>query len=138
VSGGISQWNGSSWTQPDSYAATGSFTSVSCPSTVFCVAALDTGDVMFLDGQVWGAPVRVEPGQASATSVGPYPTGVSCPSTAYCAAVDGNGAVLQWTGSTWSYETVDPGRHLTAVSCPTTTFCAAVDSAGAVLFGRPA
>ena len=138
VSGGISQWNGSSWTQPDSYAAVGSFTSVSCPSAVFSAAAVNSGDVMFLQGQTWGPPTRIEPGPPSTTSVGPYPTSVSCPSTTYCAAVDGNGAVLQWSGSAWSYDKVDPGRHLTAVSCPTTTFCAAVDSFGDVIFGRPA
>jgi hypothetical protein len=93
---------------------------------------------MFLQGQTWGAPVRVEPGQPSTTSVGPYPTAVSCASATYCAAVDGNGAVLQWSGTAWSYDRVDPGHHLTAVSCPTTTFCAAVDSAGDVILGRPA
>ena len=64
VSGGISQWNGSSWTQPDSYAAVGSFTSVSCPSSVFCAAAVNSGDVMFLQGQTWGPPTRIEPGAA--------------------------------------------------------------------------
>jgi hypothetical protein len=92
---------------------------------------------MFLYGQTWGAPVRVEPGQPSATSVGPYPTGISCPSTTYCAAVDGAGAVLQWSGSAWSHDVVDPGRHLTAVSCPSTALCVAVDSAGDALYGRP-
>ena len=138
VSGGISQWNGSSWTQPDSYAAIGSFTSVSCPSAVFCAASVNSGDVMFLTGATWGAPVRVEPGQPSATSVGPYPTGISCASATYCAAVDGAGAVLQWSGSTWSHDKVDPGSHLTGISCPTPTFCAAADAAGDVILGRPA
>ncbi len=138
VSGGISQWDGSSWTQPDSYAATGSFTAVTCPSASFCLAALNTGDVLVFNGQAWSAPVRIEPGAPSTTSVGPYPTGVSCPSATYCAAVDDAGAVLQWSGTTWSYSKADPNHHPSAVSCPTTTFCAAVDTSGDVLLGRTA
>ncbi len=138
VSGGISQWDGSSWTQPDSYAATGSFTSVTCPTSSFCAAAISSGDVMLLNGQTWGTPVRIESGQPSATSVGPSPTGISCASSTYCAAVDSAGDVLQWSGTTWSSIDADPGHHLTAISCPTATFCAAVDSAGDVLLGHPA
>ena len=109
---------------------------MTCPSTSFCVAAVNSGDVMLLEGQTWGPPVRVEPGQPSPTSVGPYPVGISCPSSTYCAAVDTAGDVLQWSGSSWSVAKADPSHHLTAVSCPTTTFCVAVDSAGDVLFGR--
>ena len=114
LSGGISQWDGSSWSQPDSYAATGSFTAVSCPTTAFCTATIDSGDVMTLTGQTWGTPVRIEPGQPSATSVGPYPTGVSCPTPTYCVAVDTAGAVLQWSGTTWTRTPAD-GSHLDAV-----------------------
>ena len=139
VSGGISQWNGSSWTQPDSYAAIGSFTSVSCPSTVFCAAARQ------FRGCHVPRPARPGARRSASSRVnrppprwGRIPTGISCPSAAYCAAVDGAGAVLQWSGSTWSYDKVDPGRHLTAISCPTPTFCAAADAAGDVILGRPA
>jgi hypothetical protein len=138
VSGGISQWNGSSWTQPNPYGALGSFTAVTCPSASFCMAAVNSGDVLSFNGQQWSAPVRVEPGQPSSSSTGPYPTGISCPSSTYCAAVDNAGAVLQWTGTTWSSSKVDPSLHLTGISCPSTTFCVAVDAAGKVLLGHPA
>lgn len=138
VSGGISQWNGSSWTQPDSYAATGSFTAVTCPSVSFCMAAVNSGDVLAFNGQQWSTPVRVEPGQPSTTSIGPYPTGISCPSAFYCAAVDDAGAILQWSGTTWLYSKADPNHHLSAISCPTAAFCAAVDTSGNVILGRAA
>jgi hypothetical protein len=136
VSGGISQWDGGQWTQPNPYGDSSSFVGVSCPTTSFCTAVDASGGALQWNGLTWSAPVRIEPGPAPTTTLGVAPTAVSCPSATYCAATDASGGVLQWTGATWSRADVDPGHSLTSISCPTPSICVAVDHSGRAFVGR--
>jgi hypothetical protein len=136
TSGGISQWNGSSWTQPAQFGTASSLTGVSCPSASFCMAVDQTGQSLEWNGQAWSAPASVEPAGV-AGAVGAALTGVSCPTTSFCAAVDSQGGVLQWSGGTWTRTDVDATRKLTAVSCPSPALCVVVDQSGDVSDGTP-
>jgi hypothetical protein len=136
VSGGISQWNGEEWAQPDPFGDASSFAGVSCPTVAFCTAVDDAGGALQWNGSAWSAPTRIEPGPASATTLGISTTGVSCPTASYCAATDASGGILQWSNNTWSRADVDRGRHLTSISCPTASLCVAVDRSGDAVVGR--
>jgi hypothetical protein len=137
VSGGISQWNGTRWTVPDPYTSSSSFSGVSCPSSAFCTAVDQGGEALLWNGQAWSPPVRIEPGQPTATSSGTALTGVSCPTASFCVAVDNSGGVLEWTDATWTRADVDGTEQLAAVSCPTATSCVVVDQKGDALVGNP-
>lgn len=96
----------------------GSFTSVSCPTTTFCAATLGNGKAYFYNGAHWTAQ--------SALSGVPI-VSISCTSATFCMAVDdstsspyGSGAWI-WNGKTWSGSL--PGIYLTSVSCTSPTFC---------------
>ena len=111
VAGGVSMWNGSSWTEPQVFGTTSDLTSVSCPTTTFCAAVDSTGDAIHWDGAKWSAPQRVE--SSSAEFGGPSVTGVSCSSADFCVAVDSAGMAFVWNGSRWSApEAADPGHSL--------------------------
>ncbi len=137
TSGGISQWNGDQWTMPDSFGDTSSFAGVSCPTASFCIAVDQSGGGLQWNGQSWSGPYRIEPGQASATTIGVAPTDVSCPTTSYCVAVDDSGGILQWNNGVWTRTDLDGNHRLTSVSCPTVSLCVAVDQSGDVTVGRP-
>ena len=104
--------------------------SVSCPSTQFCAAVDEAGNVV----------TSTDPtGSASSwkvTDVDSYRNGglfgVSCPSTKLCVAVDLAGDVVTSTdptggASAWKVATVDAGNYLDAVSCPSTRLCVVID-----------
>jgi hypothetical protein len=135
VSGGVSQWDGEQWTQPNPYSGTSNFTGVSCPSTSFCAAVDLTGQVLQWNGQTWSAGATIAPASAGAAE-SPGLTGVSCPTATYCAAVDSTGGVEQWSNGTWTRSDIDGGRKLTGIACPTPSFCVAVDEAGNVVVSR--
>jgi len=137
VSGGISQWNGQTWTQPASFGTTSSFSGVSCPTVSFCSAVDQGGQALQWNGLHWSAPSPIEAASDSATALGVEPTGVSCPATTVCVAVDNAGGAVQWLAGSRSRTVIDPGGQLSSISCPTPSFCVAVDKAGRVLTGRP-
>lgn len=132
ASGGLSIWNGTSWTRPNSYASTSSFTGVTCPTVNFCAAVDQDGQVLVWNGTSWSAPIEIEPGSFSSISLLNSPTDISCPTTSFCAAVDSAGNLLEWHGAGWVSRPVDRGRRLTGISCVSSTFCAAIDSTGHV------
>lgn len=122
-------WNGASWTEPQVYGTNSVLTSVSCPTTSFCVAVDSTGEAIRWDGGRWSGPQRVE--SSSAAFGGPSVTGVSCSTGKFCVAVDTAGMAFVWNGSRWSApEVADPGHSLTSVSCAASIFCVAVDKEG--------
>jgi hypothetical protein len=137
ASGGLSQWDGSQWTMPNPYASASPFTGVSCPTTSFCVAVDGAGEALQWNGTTWSAPVRIEPGQASATTIGVALAAVSCPTTSFCLAVDDSGGALEWTDNAWTRTVVDGNHKLTSVSCPAPTLCVAVDASGDAIVGKP-
>jgi hypothetical protein len=116
----------------------GILTSVSCPSTTFCMAVDTNGYALEWNGTAWSVPVWSAGSPADRR--GPL-EGVSCPSSTFCLAVDGNGNVLRWDGRSWSAPQATGASELTGVSCISSTECAVVDARGSVLLldgSRPA
>ncbi len=123
--GNILTYNGAGWTQPLNFFANGGgYESVSCASSVYCVASdWYSGEVFTWDGTNWAQTATVPTSYGGVSSI-------SCPSTSFCNAVETSGNVVTYNGSSWSApDSIDPGNALYSVSCPTTSFCAAVDEA---------
>jgi hypothetical protein len=137
----------------------GGFTSVSCISDTFCVAAGGgtTGDISTLtagsgvtmswDGAAWSNPSVYYPAPATGQVAAPVLPAITCTSGPTCVIGDGSGHVSDGDGTNWLAPSAlppapalpanpaDPGvGHLgsraTAVSCPTPTFCAFADNTG--------
>jgi Cutinase len=104
----------------------GYFTSVSCASTLFCVALDSNGSALTYNGSSWSAPVNIN----NSTSL----YSVSCPSVSFCVAVASGGGAVTYNGSSWSAPIhIDAVGTLNAVSCPSASFCAAADWNGHAL-----
>ena len=116
------------WSAPLSIDPNGGpLTSVSCPSSSFCMAVDGGGNALSWNGSSWSAPVYISPNGGDLTSV-------SCPSSSFCMAVDYGGNALSWNGSSWSAPvSIDPNRAPNSVSCPSSSFCMAVDWYGNAL-----
>ncbi len=138
----------------------GGYTSVSCISDVFCLAAgggsneadaadsTGPGAVASWDGATWGTPddyFAQGPGSAPA----PWLPAIACTDGPLCAVVDGSGHASLGDGTTWSPPVQlatwsvapagpdDPGpgsegSRSAAVACPESQFCAYVDNTGHV------
>ncbi len=106
----------------------GSFSSVSCPTTTFCLGVDQNGHALSYDGIAWSVPHQV--------STSHFPASVSCPSATFCVVVNWarEAFVYRVSGGvgTWSGPTSPIGSStVSAVSCaPGTTFCMAVDFSG--------
>ena len=134
------------------YAAT--LTSVSCPSTTFCMAVGNTAETLASTSrmplaEIWnGSSWQIVPLPDPGTNFGNQLVSVSCASEDFCVAI---GSAVQKSGGDYTFdqlvETWGPGGWqlapgtLTArtgaqlaVSCPTTTFCLAV---GGTNNGKP-
>jgi hypothetical protein len=132
VQGGVSMWNGSSWTEPTVYGTSSELVGVSCPSPSFCATVDSTGDALLWNGTRWSGPRQLA--SAAGAIGGPSLSGLSCSGPDFCVAVDSAGAAFSWNGRSWSPpETADPGHALTAVSCATASFCIATDHQGFAL-----
>jgi hypothetical protein len=139
----------------------GGFTSLSCISDTFCVAAgggtsgdnaeLTTGSGVAAswDGASWSDPSVYYPGPPNGPVNAPVLPTITCTSGPTCVIVDGSDHVSDGNGTTWSTPAplagapalaagpTDPGPgHLGsrtgAVSCPSPTTCAIVDNTGHV------
>ena len=98
-------------------------TSMSCPSTKFCLAVSAGGNVVSWNGSSWSSPVLID----SANRL----EAVSCSSALSCEAVDARGNALAWNGRLWSGpKLIDPGRSvpdnppLTRPGCSDLSLCA--------------
>ncbi len=106
-------------------------TSISCPTSSFCAAALNNGQATTYNGSTWTSPQFV-----ANSSLG----SVSCVSSTFCIAVGFGGGAFEYNGSIWENATsspalpwsnpVDSSGALVSVSCTSTTFCIAVDNLG--------
>ncbi|MFC6705042.1 hypothetical protein [Flexivirga alba] len=128
VTGGSFTYNGTKWSSSRSTGDSAAIRAVSCPTSTFCAAGDDAGNVLTWSGSSWSAPKSID-------AAGNGLTSVSCSSSKFCAAVDRDGNALTFNGSSWSApKSVDgAGNGLTSVSCPAGTFCAAVDWGGNAL-----
>jgi hypothetical protein len=101
--------------------------SVSCPTSIFCVAANGNGQVLYDQSGVWSTPRGL--------ALGGSIDSVSCSSTTFCVAVAAGEAAV-YNGHRWS-SAVRMGTtgDTYNVSCATVRFCAAVGASG--LPGKP-
>ncbi|HEV3213390.1 MAG TPA: hypothetical protein VGZ03_08355 [Acidimicrobiales bacterium] len=100
-------------------------TSVSCPTSSFCVEVDLAGDVLTETAGTWSAPVNVD-------AVGL--TAVSCASATLCVALDEAGNALRFDGTTWKVTAGVDSVPMSAISCVVgSTTCVAVDVAGHAL-----
>jgi len=101
---------------------------VSCPSSSFCAAVDQSGNVVTSRNPTGGAAAW------TLTRADFVLNGVSCPSADFCAAVgyaDRGGNVVTSSSPTggvasWTATNLDPYGPLTSVSCPTSSLCVAV------------
>jgi hypothetical protein len=105
-------------------------TSVSCPTTTFCMAvdgngnhflAASAGNVFIYNGSSWSQPRSV------ANHSGGF-ADLSCPTSTFCAAFLTYGGAITYHGSSWSSpDNIDssPSNYKT-VSCSSPSFCLAV------------
>lgn len=117
------------WTQADNAVP---LYGVSCPSTTFCAAVDDIGDVITTtntgDDPFWSVE------RANGLAL----LSIACVTTTLCIATDSTGDVVTsvapaTTTPDWTTTNVDGAEAISDISCPTTTFCAAVDDAGDVV-----
>ena len=137
----------------------GGFTSLSCISDTFCVAAGGgtTGDGAALvsgsgvtvswDGAAWSSPSVYYPAPATGPVTAPVLPTITCTSGPLCVIVDGSDHVSTGDGTNWSNPVAlaapvplpanpadpgvgHPGSRTSAVSCPTPSLCAVVDNTG--------
>ncbi len=109
------------WNEPRLVSG-GNFSSISCPTTAFCVAVdnLQTNNIYTYHAGKWSTAT-------SRTGL----ESVSCVSSTFCVAV-GNVYALVYNGSSWSAPVTDSPSFLTSVSCISSTFCAASEYHGNV------
>lgn len=110
--------------------AEGGLTSVSCPSSTFCVAGDSLAGNLFVSSDPLG-------GIATWSQIKPDPEAsiesISCPSANLCVAGDWNGNLLVSTSpsngsASWKVVPIplSPKRAVSDVSCPVTNLCVAV------------
>ncbi|HEX2703008.1 MAG TPA: hypothetical protein VHM72_06220 [Solirubrobacteraceae bacterium] len=126
--------NLSTWT-PASSSDAHNLTSVSCPSTSFCLAVDASGGAIYSTNG--GANWTLEAGIDGSNDL----VGVSCASATLCVAVDTSGNILVSTtpssGGAWSTAYTD-GSALSGVSCSASATCVAVNSSGYAVASAPA
>jgi Divergent InlB B-repeat domain len=108
---------------------------ISCPTSGFCAAVDEAGDVVVSTDPSAGASASWQVTTLE-TSRANEPTGISCPSSSLCAVVTPSGEVLSSTNPAaakpaWSAQSVDP-HGLSAVSCASASLCVATDGEGRV------
>ncbi len=149
------------WSHPaTALPPVGGFTSLSCISDVFCLAAgggsnqaddadsVGPGAVASWDGAAWSTPTTyfaTSPGAAPP----PWLPAISCTDGPLCAVADGSGHISVGDGTNWwppvalaaapavAPNPADPGpghagARSAAVACPTSQFCAYADNTGHV------
>ncbi len=78
------------WGSPTLVDPSHSPTSVSCPSSTFCVTVGDSGNALTWNGSSWSSRVSIDPNET---------TSVSCRSSSFCVAVDVAGFALIGNGT---------------------------------------
>jgi hypothetical protein len=86
--GYVFTYDGTSWSSsPASIDPDDGLSSVSCPTTGFCVAVENSGNALPYDGSTWSSPASIDDSGGGLTSV-------SCTTAGSCAAVDQHGNVF--------------------------------------------
>jgi hypothetical protein len=129
-------FNGSAWSAPQriDFQPADNLDSVSCSSTIYCMAVSSMGFAFTMSGTAWSGPGLI-------SSNGNL-FGVSCPPSSgaeSCNIVGGSGGsnsgqAFVYNGNTSSGVGVVSNGSLFGISCPSEIFCAAVDLSSDVLF----
>ncbi len=109
-------------------APTGGMASISCPTSSFCLAFDNNGNVVKTTdgGSVWSPYSNVDSSGS--------PQSVSCDTTTFCAMVDNSGNAFVYNGASFStFSGMDGSVRLASVSCATSSTCVAVDVDGQAL-----
>lgn len=125
--GGVSEYNGKTWTNPVRLDdARYPDDDVSCVSAGFCVLTTEAGAVFAWNGTSWKQTVAALPGASTGLAV-------SCVSSTWCLAVDGAGQVYRYGGSSWTAAGEDgtSATHGNLV-CASRTFCLIGENGGKV------
>jgi hypothetical protein len=125
------------WSNPAPISNGGGLGAISCPTTGFCAAVNQNGDVVTSANPSGGAGTWSTTSLVSDQGL----DNISCPTAGFCAASDGlSGDVLVSTDPTggagaWSTANiVNPdGDGIIGLTCPSSGLCVAVDSEGNVL-----
>lgn len=134
-SGAVSQFNGSTWSTPQTIDGTTSLNAVSCPSTTFCVVTDALGKYILMNAGSWGPPTPF------AQQNSPVMQSVSCASSSFCLAVGytANFAPIDYYyyDGVWSPDTVvfspSDTNPLNSVSCTSELVCLATDLGGGAM-----
>ena len=99
---------------------------VSCPTTAFCVAVAESGNVLTSSNPLGGANAWTVTNVDGNNGL----DAVSCPTTSFCAATDFAGNVLTSTNpaggaGSWTVTDVDGSNALLSISCPSASLCVA-------------
>jgi len=125
--GDVLDYNGSSWTSPESIGASGNahpLADVSCVTSAFCAAVDTSGNLLTIDGTsvISDTPENVFPPNS--------PLSVSCASTTFCVAT-GGGMAVTFSSGAWGPPSSIDTTSVTSVSCAAnSTFCTAIDDNG--------
>ncbi|HTZ88460.1 MAG TPA: IPT/TIG domain-containing protein [Solirubrobacteraceae bacterium] len=118
------------WSFPESPSGESgrTITGVSCPTTGFCAAVDDQGDLLTTTDPASGAAQWA----VQQVDQNRRLEAISCVAgTTTCVSVDDRGyAVVSEESHAGSPLSIDEGRSLVSVSCPNLGFCEAVDSSG--------
>jgi len=104
-----------------------SLSAVSCPSTTFCAAVDNNGDVHFWKNGAWLASQHLNAGGSLSS--------ISCPTTTFCVAISVGGEAMAFNGRTWNSVGSAGPQEGYQISCPTMTFCVATGANG--IPGKP-
>ena len=132
TNGDVPLYDGTTWSASSVVDRDGNLTGLSCPSSRFCVAVDDAGEVLTYHG-TWSAPINVDDGGDLVS--------VSCTSPHFCLAVseDSPATAYRFDGASWSSvaapnpSTPQGGSEpnaLSWVSCATSKYCVALDDFG--------
>jgi hypothetical protein len=114
----------------------GEVVDISCPTTTWCTAIDNLGDVINYSNGTWSAPLLVDPGSAANGDPGDGGlNSISCPTTTFCLAVSYLDGYTIYNGTSWtpmvfptSPFSSNPDGGLTemaqSVSCSSPTYCA--------------
>jgi len=95
-------------------------TSISCPSTSFCMAVDTDGAAFRYDGTSWASADKIDTGRSFKS--------VSCSSPSYCVAIDTSGYAFIYNGTWGAGSQLDTSGELISVSCPNSSFCMVIDN----------
>jgi len=102
-------------------AASNVLTSVSCPTSSFCAAVDEEGNVWFDTSGMWTTQYVDTTNEIYA---------ISCTSSSFCMAVDNGGNALSYDGTSWTSSNIDGTNTINDVSCTSSSYCVAVDASG--------